>query len=728
MAYSFRFYGRQPSDWKGAELPAFSVQFARSPSEAEMRALAAELVLTTSGTVFDLERVHVRWSQRFAVFEMAVKWWRGRSHLGAFIDFLMNARDVVPIVDVVYLNALDGQGRWDQWSLQQCPPDPGPPGVMSVCRAFNRDFDSSLPALAVNADFNDALRAALARRAKHALERRLAAMKPGEVGLSAIESADAKPREPASGEWPDEVLKAFEIPTPATLWIEYGDGGYHRKLPGDHLVVHGAHPELPLAFVIDDAEHAKHLVMLEESGAALSRRVIDWELPPGQARVRQHIATSDDATEVYVATSAALYRLDRDAGLLRAVWSVTHEHGELFAIRWLQPGRLLCVTAKTLLVLQLAPEGAVEVVAQRSNAGNRGGCVTSESMVPSGTLIVTHGLKKSSVVSLFVADKLLKIGEVPKPLSPELGASGQILFRGPDAVYALTGVAEVAAKKAPKRRTAKPKAAAAPPGAEKKRSAKPMPVQLESLADAALSHAKTADALDVPSGFPPDTRVIDAGGGRRLGLAPRAGDAQGWAASSFPRLFWVGSDKSAARELTSVMPEKYYARSVSVAPSFEHAFLLNAFEAWRLDLTSFAVESVWHNHFQERDSPLFAGVDKGQSVAAVDDDRVLVLGEKGLALMLRGPEGWHTAHTVKLSKPQQMLYVARAEYCAVQTLATARLVVFAVLPNKLKKIFDDKTQPITGLSLDAGEAIATGNKGAWRISGAAEMAAFERSR
>ena len=721
MGYSFRFYGRHPTDWKGAEHPEFSVQFASAPDADQKVALAQEMISIAGGGVIDLDQVVWRWSGRFATVSMGLRWQRGTSHVAAFTDVLMAVRQIVPITDVVFLNALDAQGRWDQWSIDQGAPDPGPPGEMALCPAFRREIDPDLEELARDPVFDDAWKAELQRVDERRLQRWIADKGAGEVSLEPI-AADVKALVAAWAiEWPDEVLDAFEIPDPPTEWRAVRGGGYDKKLPGDHPVEWGAHPDLPLAHVIDDKERVTDIVFVD---ADHQRQVLKWEPPPKNvAKTSRTMATSDDGTLALFVVPEGVYRLvvDGEARLERT-WAPTHEHGVCYSAGWVGPDRVIATTEKKRVVLDTSTHPAI-LVDQRANAGKRGSVHVSRTATSEGTLVLTSGWNKPPVLNVFAHDQIKKLGNLPDGVDVVGGPQGQQVFRGPGGVYRLTNLDAVVSKKLPKKKTKKK-----PKGSGPKGDTPPKPT-LELLGEGDLPEAEEVITAKHRAQFPGHARLIANGDGSVvLGLAPRANDPAPYAAKSFPRLFLMGPTSGDPQEITEWMPEKYYAKDGDLSLDGRYALLMDGFLARRVDLSERTIEHVWAEGVGIDGTPLDGQVGRGIAARFVNERQLLILGEKGLATMVRGDDGsWALAHRVKISKPEQLLYLPECGGCVVMTAGTKRLVAFAVLPTKLKKLFEDKTVSARSIERRGAEVVAKDAAGKWWwLAGLVELAAFVR--
>jgi hypothetical protein len=726
MGYSFRFYGRHPTDWKGAEHPEFSVQFESAPTDEQKVALAQEMIWVAGGGIIDLDRVVWRWSGRFATVSMALRWQRGISHVAAFTDVLMATRQVLPIVDVVFLNALDARGRWDEWSVSQGSPDAGPPGEMALCPAFRRGVDPTLGEPARDPLFDGAWKAELEREDERRLQRWIADKGAGEVSLEPI-AADVKALVAAWGiQWPDEVLDALEIPDPPTEWRAIGDGGYQRKRPGDHPVEWGAHPDLPLAHVIADKEQIAGVVFVDTRGESPERQLLQWDpRPRSVAKASRVIATSEDGSLALFAVPEGVYRLvvDEEARLERT-WAPTHEHGICFSAGWVGPDRVIATTEKKIVVLDTSTHPAT-LIAQRANAGKRGTVNVSRTATAEGTLVLTSGWNKPPVVNVFAHDQIKKVGNLPDGVDVVSGPQGQLVFRGPGGVYRLANIDAVVSKKLPKKKKTKKK----PRASSKSKADKPPKPILEPLGDGDLPEAEEVVTAKQRAQFPGHARLLPNGDGSVvLGLAPRANDPAPYAATSFPRLFLLELASGEAVEITEWMPEKYYATDGDLSPDGRYAVLTGGFLALRLDLSDRTIEQVWAHGVEFDGTPLDGQVGRGLAARFVSERQVLVLGEKGLATMVRDDDGnWALAHRVKLSKPEQLLYLPECGGCVVQTAGTKRLLAFAVLPTKLKKLFEDKTVAARTIERRGAEVVARDGAGKWWwLAGLIELAAFVR--
>ncbi|MBN1770454.1 MAG: hypothetical protein JXB32_04265 [Deltaproteobacteria bacterium] len=202
---------------------AFSVQFAVALSDEVLRRLAA--LYETSLAEGDARPAAApwQWSGRFALFEVGERRAHGRSFLGPVTAFLRAAHALAPIRDVVYLNAREGGGAWDAWSLAQAPaPDPGPAGW--ACHGlFCRVVDAALPSPTPSDVFErarDAARSAAWGRAADAELEQAVTKTSGSRGLRLVRFEGDAPQAPV---WPASDLALFR--TPASV-----------RLAGDHLV------------------------------------------------------------------------------------------------------------------------------------------------------------------------------------------------------------------------------------------------------------------------------------------------------------------------------------------------------------------------------------------------------------------------------------------------------------------------------------------------------------
>lgn len=139
MAFSFRFYGRRPAEFaEGAnEGYRFSVQFQRVPTDEQWEALGFTFASLLRSGPADPSGAW-RTSDRFAVFDVGERWMSGYGFLGVVADFFEAAHRIVPIADVVFHNARDGEGAWSRWSLSQSAPDAGPEGAGEPASRLSR--------------------------------------------------------------------------------------------------------------------------------------------------------------------------------------------------------------------------------------------------------------------------------------------------------------------------------------------------------------------------------------------------------------------------------------------------------------------------------------------------------------------------------------------------------------------------------------------------------------
>lgn len=691
MRFPFRFYGRNPTDWKGYW--QLSVQFQSEPKEDDLVMMAKDFALMCAHSVVDVEESGWKFSGTFAEVAVALRWRGERSALASLAEFFRMLHHTLPIEDVVNLVAVESTGPWDRWSLAQKAPDARPPR------------DSLTPSEV----FEGAKREALARQKNAKVVRELQKQKGGvrlvesELDKSALDSGKL--------EWPSDVLEAFETPDPPTHRIRTRRTSGERKREGYHPVERGVHHEYPVAVAHDEEGYPLHYAALDESqdesqgeskGAG---KIVELPLQP-ESKATVNAAPALCGEHLFVCTLCRVYRREGDA--LVSFWKPNHNHGQVLNIFALGEERLLVVTEKKLVVLSaLVPDG--EVIVERANAGSARYAVISTTMAEDAALIASGPYGKAKSLSLLVAGEFKKVASVPKELNAWT-VQGELVFRHGENVYRVSGVAEAAAafhkkakakaskKKSPKRASNKP--------------AKPYfePVGLD---DVPKEHELNPPPHGGSPGFPRDARLLYSDA-RVVGLAR----SERKHSTTVNRVF-VREGEGPVEERSSWFEhiDLFYIDDADLAPGGEVLDVASGYVAWRVDLSTGATETVW----TERSTD----VGKAVAIRYVGPVRALLLCEKGIVMLEKSGEEWGMVHRVKVSKCKALVYDADNHLAAVHAMGSTRFVLFAVLRKKFKKLMDDKERSITKMVGGGGMLFVSSKDEAWMLGGAEDAAAFE---
>lgn len=359
-AHPFRFYGRSPSDWiEGASGGhAFSVQFVAPPGEDALARIAELYAAAFEKGDAQAARAPWEWSGRFAHFEVGE---RGGAHrdarfLAPVTEFLREVHRIAPIRDVVYLNAREGLGEWDRWSVAQAQsPDPGPAG-WAYQGLFRRAVDGALPALAASPLFEQvrerAENASWAARDIADMDSAVAKGRSGK-GLRIVRHDGEGPRPPV---WPAADLALFQRPP-------------SRYLPGDHLDRWVW--ERPLAWVVEKPDGPRAGLAWIEDGA---RRTA--QLPPemGWGQLNHFAGLRDaavhpDGSRMLVCCHKHLVEVTFATG---AVSQLPHPSRaeDLQSVAYLQHGRCSALTRNHLFVLAPPADGG-RLLARVKGGGQR---------------------------------------------------------------------------------------------------------------------------------------------------------------------------------------------------------------------------------------------------------------------------------------------------------------------------------------------------------------------
>jgi len=447
--YAFRFYGRKPTEFSegGAGGHLFTVQFHRVPDDSELAQIGGlyESRLST-GNARPSDKPW-QWSDRFGAFQVGERWISSGAHIGAVTDFLMESHKVVPIVDVVYHNALNGVGSWDQWSLKQGPPDAGPDFGRSMFPAFDRPVDPNLPLPAPHTVFEESRRDDVRRRANAKVEDVLCAeRKPGKVGLVRLPEPIEETVVAAS--WPPEVSEKFQIPEQQYQ----GDPSWMIRSPGDHM--HPGFAQRPMASICNGGGHTVDFCWLNDDGVRIQP---DWPRSDGPKFLGPLHPQSGAVALAMSKWDAFLVDLGTGA--------VTHVHHcdrfedeEILDVFWTDGGTRCAVrTFKRLCVFDPSTLPMKTTAVAKMKSGYSCNCVAMD-----GKVLVTSDDGKNPRVSLLGYDKVRNAGSFKAKFDRAFETEGRLILavgRGADAVhYEVTHIDEIYEKfVAPLRRKAERK-------------------------------------------------------------------------------------------------------------------------------------------------------------------------------------------------------------------------------------------------------------------------------
>ncbi len=336
MGYSFRFYGRAPAHWhEGAALGyGYELQFARKLSAAD-KARVAECYerMLQSGAAEPSPEPWLWSDDRFALLFVGERFSSaGRMVFSKVTDFLMQAKRICPLRDVVFLNVAEvGDSRWDAWTLQtQQQPDAGPRYAFELDARVvkhRRAVDSSLPA----ADEDEGFEAARAQARKDiVLEKAAAESKDGGFGLMPVDEL------PAAEQWPDELRNRFRIPAEGSR-------------EGDYVMPVAARP---YALMQNARGESRGVAFLDDDG---QRQEV--QLPePGLVGA---IAIHPDGSRAIFALYHALLEVDFATGVATERWQPPMDDRKIHGVAYASSGQLWAVkTDKAVLVLNPRAGGA----------------------------------------------------------------------------------------------------------------------------------------------------------------------------------------------------------------------------------------------------------------------------------------------------------------------------------------------------------------------------------
>lgn len=396
MAYSFRFYGRSPSDWyEGGNLGhSWEVSFARVPSDDEKVALAERYERMLATGAARPSPSPWQWSAHVALLTAGERWSQAsRSAFARVAAFLLEAHGIVPIAQVIFCGAREaGTGGWDAWTTATQPvPDPGPVYDPPLERPWGRPEDPALPVAGADPVF-EAARAAV----RDARRLRGATSAPTSSGLT-FEPRPAGPLRDRTG--PD-------LPAPE------GRRWYALDEPG--VVVLGRE---------HDSDGDLHV--LRDGGAVLAC-----------AGAWRRARFEDERTLLAQQGHTELHRIDLDTTSAVRVFKVD---ADLRQLAQLYDGRWLVRTLQSLLVLDLSGPEAV-VVTRVRYAGDG-----STELVRGGTVVfASRWGKQGQQVYGYASGKLKKLDTLKIDfVGPQEAEDGELVFRNREQAVTMHGLDEV---------------------------------------------------------------------------------------------------------------------------------------------------------------------------------------------------------------------------------------------------------------------------------------------
>ncbi len=459
MGYSFRFYGRAPADWReGAALGhAYEVQFARPLDDAQRVRLAELYERTLRSGAAEPSPAPWLWSDaRFAMFHVGERFVCSAPMLFARVtDFLMEARAICPIRDVVYLNAAEpGNARWDLWTVQTQPlPDAGPRYPMALDSSvilYPRDRSGDLPVAAPDDEFEAARKAA---RASHV---RQSAAQAGAAGGLALEP-DTRP-EPT--QWPEAVRSKFELHDPRDL-LRVGPR--------------------PCAYTRNERGEVTGFVFLDDEG---ERSPVTLPVPQNP---QMAFAVHPDGTRGLCCVYNTVYEIDFATGEATERWQAPGEKQGIQGLGYLAGGELWAVKSYAMLyVVNPTGDEPTPIVTTKS----KGTCLH---IGRQGTILFTSEWGKKPQVFGFSHNKLKKLSTFKLRLHFQETDGVIYLFCGDD-TFRLDNVDATYESFAGKQRKKAEKARLAALGLEPARNTK----------GRSAKKAKPALAIRWGAEFPPD--------------------------------------------------------------------------------------------------------------------------------------------------------------------------------------------------------------------------------
>lgn len=441
--FPFRFYGHggRPDERRriehGAEEHLFTMALSRAATEEE-RSLLGE----TFEEMLAEGRARAgfcawQWSGSFTLFSVEERRGVKGSLVGEVEAFLLQVHALVPITDVVYANAAEGEDSWGRWSRQQGDPVPGPFRIVQD-GACPRSFDNSLPTPTRDDAFERGRRALWRSEAKRELAQALDAQPGKGLRLALLDSA-APPR-PARFEWSPEDLQAFNVPDPRVLIRSEGEHSWEEWQVGDHPLLEeagrrlawviapsGSHSEVDLAWIDDEGQRRTP----KWKPASARKRLTQLALHPGGDHA---VLCVTRAGKGGVGQEVALYRVDFQAGSARS-WSLEPPSGYTF----LHNG-LLVLTGRRGSQL-------VDALANQPRVLSK---VVSSESVPTAILdrrAVLIATKTGLSLFVLIGEALVKAGTVKGKVVFDYEHEGRVFMRYDDWRFELLGVEEIVRKR-----------------------------------------------------------------------------------------------------------------------------------------------------------------------------------------------------------------------------------------------------------------------------------------
>jgi hypothetical protein len=613
MAFGFRFYGHSPRHWsEGANLGhTFDVQFERAPSGKERARLAEAWFASTKDGV--LEGGEWTWADRFVQLVVGERFSaKGALFIGATAKFLDRAHRIVRIVDVVYINAHDGSGAWDRWSLKQQQPTPGPGGgAQALCGEFRRPVDKSLPEYTADEVFDAAVAACASAQVDERVGAALQApKKKGQLGARRASVAEpprpkyAKPtfhvvesKEKADGsiEWPVGDYPISDVLRRPIAWV---------KKRG----VYGSHAVGTVAWLVGKRRKE---ATVPGNGEALA-----LDSSGEQALIVQRKVTWDE--------HSAVHHLDLRTGKVHEVYAQQDDDGyELGGAAFVVGERWAILSTAKLRLFRAGavPQPITAAVVKDGRALHA---------VCGGRLLIVEQDDKLSVWS---ADAK-RLTTFDAPLEFAFEADGQVYLRHGAMLIELLGVDEVlaaqpAADRIPGRSKAKGKLQLA--GA-------PEPLPPLKIPPGAAKKLKATHSKD----------IVISNAGRTVAMHDYTSGAQ-WRRLSY--LDDAGKAVDISKALQAAAAASYfYVQGVSIEATGRFLFALkdgNGTHAARIDTSNGKVELIEQAVINV--------------VSAVDENQVLVMSDDAVGLYQRVRKGkWDRAAERKLARPMALSQVVPA--------------------------------------------------------------------
>lgn len=445
VSYPFRFYGHGCNgDWiEGADDGhCFTVQFLRAPDEDELFLLGESFTQSLAKGPARPGRQPWEWSGRWALFHVGQRGMsRGPDIVNAVERFLMQAHELVPLVDVAYFNAAAGTDGWDEWSMQQGGPDPGP-FLINPIGLFPRPHDPSLPRSGTCDVFEKGRRAPIEAKERKKLQEALA--RQGQKKKLRIEPVDpaAVPPDIEPFEWSTEDLAGFDVPE-VQVQVVALPGGVTRKewQVGDHPL--GDLPVRPLAWVVAEVgKAASNLAWLDDDG---QRTVLQKWSPAvssslfGQVVVHpsgEHAVVEVRRTKYLQQVGTDLYRLDFETRRARRIYTVDPEQdGGLGRVVFVLDGARLAVsTGKRLFLMDTVAESPSPMAPVKQPGG---ALVTALD----GRALLAQSSRSWKLYGV-APDQLKNLGTVTPLVHHDREADGRLFFTGGGEHYELVGAQE----------------------------------------------------------------------------------------------------------------------------------------------------------------------------------------------------------------------------------------------------------------------------------------------